>query len=178
MNFSLIHGVYGGPEENWLPWLKQELESRGHKAFTPAFPTPEGHSLENWIKVFEDFQKDAQGAVFVAHSMAPAFVLHLIEKGLSPKHCFFVAPFYGKTGDAEIDELNSSFMGAIDWEKVASASHYTCYYSDNDPYVPVETALDFAKRLNAEAKMVKGAGHFSAATGYTEFPMLLEDLLK
>ena len=55
-NFFIFHGSYGHPGENWYPWLKQELESMGHRVFIPTFPIPkvkgEGHKLDLWFKAF------------------------------------------------------------------------------------------------------------------------------
>ena len=119
----------------------------------------------------------ADGSVFIAHSMAPAFVLHLIENGIKPFHCFFVSGFYGNIGNDEIDGLNKSFMEKLDWEKVSSATGYTCYYSDNDPYVPLKMLESFADRIHAEKIMVAGAGHFNTKSGYTRFPQLLESII-
>ena len=56
-NIFIIHGAYGNPNDNWFPWLKAELEKIGAKAFVPAFPTPEDQNLENWFKVFKDYEK-------------------------------------------------------------------------------------------------------------------------
>ena len=33
MNFIIIHGIYGHPEENWFPWLKNKLEGMGYEVF-------------------------------------------------------------------------------------------------------------------------------------------------
>lgn len=34
----IIHGWEGYPEENWLPWLKLELESGGFEVNVPQMP--------------------------------------------------------------------------------------------------------------------------------------------
>ena len=54
-NIFIIHGAYGNPEENWIPWLKTELERLGCNVSAPRFPTPENQSLENWTKIFNKY---------------------------------------------------------------------------------------------------------------------------
>ena len=174
MHFFLIHGAYGNPQGNWIPWLKRQLEASGHSVDVPHFPTPENQSLENWLDVFKDYKVD--DAIFVAHSLGPVFVLNLIKNGLKPKHCFFVAPFHGSIGDEDFDGINSSFMIELDWKELSNATNYTCYLSDNDPYVPMEISLDFAAKLNAQTKILPGAGHINTEAGFTEFPQLLDDI--
>ena len=34
----IIHGANGSPEENWFPWLKKELETKGIEVIIPQFP--------------------------------------------------------------------------------------------------------------------------------------------
>jgi len=38
-NIFIIHGAYGNPDENWIPWLKTELEKLGNRVFVPKFPS-------------------------------------------------------------------------------------------------------------------------------------------
>jgi len=178
MNAFIIHGSFGSPEENWFPWLKAELEKLGVEVFVPRFPTPEGQNLENWLKVFEEFEgKINEETVFVGHSLGPAFILNVLE-GLNKKvkAAFFVAGFLGSLGNAEFDEINKTFaVGEFDWEKIkANCGKFFVFYSDNDPYVSREKALELAGNLGVEAELVQGAGHFNEAAGYTKFGILLE----
>jgi len=44
----LIYGAGGNPQENWFPWLKEELKKEGHAVMIPQFPnTPEAQTVEN-----------------------------------------------------------------------------------------------------------------------------------
>ncbi len=178
MNAIIIHGSFGSPEENWFPWLKAELEKVGVEVFVPAFPTPEGQNLENWLNVFEEFEGQVnEETVFVGHSLGPVFVLNVLEKLDSPvKAAFFVAGFVGNLGNAEFDEINATFADRMfDWEKIKeNCGKFFVFYSDNDPYVSGEKAKELARNLGVEAELVQGAGHFNENSGYTKFELLLE----
>ena len=56
-NVFIIHGAYGSPDENWIPWLKKELDKPGCEVYAPKFPTPENHNLDSWSKVFSGYEK-------------------------------------------------------------------------------------------------------------------------
>lgn len=51
-----------------------------------------------------------------------------------------------------------------------------CIYSDNDPYVSIEDAEEFANRINSEKIIINNAGHFNEKFGYIEFKELLKYL--
>lgn len=38
MKYLLMHGSYGSPDENWLPWLEKELKSTGGGVVLERFP--------------------------------------------------------------------------------------------------------------------------------------------
>jgi predicted alpha/beta hydrolase family esterase len=179
MRFFMIHGAYGSPEENWFPWLRKELMGLGHEVIVPGFPTPEGQTLENWMKVFEEYMdKIDEDTVFIGHSLAPAFILAVLERiNVKVKACFFVAGFIEGLGN-EFDRVNESFIGReFDWDKIrASSGSFHVYSSDDDPYVPLERGRQLAEKLGVQIKLVEGAGHFNEAAGYVEFRLLLDDI--
>jgi len=180
----IIHGSYGNPDENWFPWLKQELEALGHTVFVPKFSTPENQSLEKWMKEFEYYQHLIdEDTIFVGHSLAPAFILSILEKLETPKPikaCFFVSGFLGLLGDPKFDEINKTFTAKdFNWEKIKkNCKEFHNYHSDNDPYIPLKVAKEFAQKLGVDINLIKGAGHFNESTGYTKFDILLENILK
>lgn len=177
MNVIIIHGAYGSPEENWLPWLKSELEKLGCEVFVPKFPTPENQSLENWMQILDTYDKYFDSdLVMIGHSLGPALVLRKLETlGMPIKAAFLVAGFLGEIGDPDFDVINSSFFGKeFEWEKIRkNCEHFEVFHSDNDPYVSPEKGKELAKKLGVELTLIKEAGHFNKEAGYTEFPLLL-----
>ncbi|GEM_PF-2655798 len=109
MKVFLIHGAYGHPEENWFPWLKQQLEASGWTVFTPTFPTPENQSLESWKKAFAPYlSKIDEQSILVGHSLGPAFILSILEDlNFQIPACFFVAGFTGKTFAHTVENSHS-----------------------------------------------------------------------
>jgi uncharacterized protein len=169
----LIHGSYGNPEENWFPWLKKELSD--HQVITPMFPTPENQSFKNWLKRLPKLEPDS---IVIGHSLGPAFLLKLLETN-KVKAAFFVAPFVSPINNSDFDGMNKTFYREFNWNKIKeNCGKFFIYHSDNDPYVPLEKAEEVAGNLDVTITIIHGAGHFNEASGYKQFPELLERIKK
>lgn len=178
MNVFVFHGTMGSPEGNWFPWLKQQLTNQGIKTYVPRFPTPEGQSLESWLKVFEPYQKYVnEESVFVGHSMGPGFFLRLLEQRTSPiKAAILAAPFDGLIGIEPFDSLNKSFIDKpFNYEKIKqNCNKFVVFAGDDDPYVPIKFPQRIADNLGVELKIIKGGQHLGETL--KEFPAVLEEI--
>jgi uncharacterized protein len=182
MTTYLIHGVHGHPQENWFPWLKSELEKLGQKVVVPAFPTPENQTLETWLEVFSQHQKQLdEDAVVIGHSLGTPFLLSVLENSPKPiKAAYFIAGYHPNTlpKTSEWYPMVKTFVDKeFNWQKIkANCPEFHIYHADNDPYFPIQLAHDLAKELGTTVTEVKDAGHFNEAAGYTKFPQLLTAL--
>lgn len=176
-NIFIVYGVGGHDKENWFPWLKEQLEILGHRVFIPKFPTPENQTLENWLKVLEQYKEYInQETLFIGHSLGAPFILNIAER-LPIKAAFLVASFIGKCGNQYDEGAKTFTQREFNWPKIkTNCPYFKIYHSDNDPYLPLEKAERVAKGLNVEITLVKGAGHFNEAAGYKKFPLLLQDI--
>ncbi len=182
MHVLIIHGAYGHPGENWIPWLSTKLQEQGHQVIVPHFPTPEGQTLNSWIEVVEEhfealnFGRDM---VVVGHSIGGAFALRLAERALVPfRGTFIISGFVGALHRPEFDTLNESFFeSTFDWERIIQfAGQISLFYSTNDPYLSQSKASELAQWLRITPLVVENAGHFNEAAGYRTFPLLLQEI--
>lgn len=181
-NVLIIHGTYGYPTENWIPWLKTELEQRGHTVRVPQFPTPEHQDLGSWMAVFDQHRDflDEQ-SVMIGHSAGASFMLSALETLARPiTGSFFVAGFcrpLPNTGNVGI--LLKTFVEKdFNWPTILdNAGTAYVFQSDNDPYVPIDWGGELARNLQVPITFVQGAGHFNEAAGYLKFPLLLEKVV-
>ncbi len=177
----IFHGIQGHSEENWFPWLKAELEKKGHQVFVPDFPNPGSPILVEWMKNMEQYEHAVnEKAVFIGHSLGAAFALRLLQH--MHQHiqaAFLVAPVWGVMGN-QFDQLMPTFiLPAYDWKALLSkAGAFYILQSDNDPYIAVDKTEMLARHLNARITMVPRAAHFNTSAGYTEFPLLRELILE
>jgi len=179
-NAIIIHGTYGNPDENWLPWLKIELEKIGYQVYVPTFPTPENQNLKAWLKVIEDLHNNIGAqTILIGHSVGASFILSILESlNLPVRAAFLVSGFLGLLNNEEFDNLNKEFVNRkFDWDKIKrNVQEIHLYHSNNDPYVPIEKAYELATNLGIEPIIIKNGGHFNETAGYREFPRLLLDI--
>jgi len=181
MNFIIIHGIYGHPQENWFPWLKNELESKGYEVIVPKFPTPINQSLENWLKAIKKYEdKINDETVLIGHSLGTPFVLNYLEQSNKKIKAAFLVAGYHKLLNNEFYELNKTFVyKEFDWEKIKkSCGRFFVIASDNDPYIPLDTNKEMANILNTELKIVHNGGHLNLKAGFDKFPFLLDLISK
>ncbi len=180
MNVFIFHGTMGSPQGNWFPWLERELKVLGIEVFVPKFPTPEGQSLENWLKAFEPYlDKVNSETVFIGHSMGPGFFLRLLERRTSSiKAAILASPFDGFIGVEPYDTLNKTFIDhPFDWEKIKkNCGKFSVFAGDDDPYVAIKFPQRIAGNLGVELKIIPGGKHLGETL--KEFPVVLEEIKK
>ena len=53
-NYLLVHGSFGNPFSNWIPFLRKEIENKNLEVYTPDFPTGVGYqNYENCNTYFQ-----------------------------------------------------------------------------------------------------------------------------
>lgn len=181
MNFFIIHGIYGHPEENWFPWLKKQLEDEGYEVIVPKFPTPIGQSLESWLEVLKKHEGSINSeTMMIGHSLGAAFILNYLEQTAKEIKATFLVAGYHELLDDKFKELNKSFVGKkFDWSRIIeNCGRFVVIGSDKDEYIPMEITRQLALLLDAELHIVHNGGHLNADAGYKRFPFLLEIITK
>lgn len=179
-NYFLIHGSFGNPYVNWLPYLYKELCERNKEVYVPDFPTGVGfQNYENWsklLKVYLDAGLITENTVILAHSIAPVFICKfLIKNKVKVKRLFFVCGFNNYLGiNDEYDNVNCSMYLKNLGDVKAYCDEIICFYSKNDPYVSYEVEKEFADTVATEQVVIADGGHLNSESGYREFPELLK----
>jgi serine hydrolase len=177
-NAFIFHGANGGPNDNWIPWLKKELEKLGYTVIVPQFPTPKDQSLKNWLNVFDRYKREINGeTLMIGHSIGATFILSALERYELPiNSVYLVSGFISDLGLKQFDEINESFYNkSFNWENLRENCFYI-FHGDNDPYVPLEKANELARKLASHVILIKNGGHLNTAAGYEKFDFLLEKI--
>lgn len=132
----VLHGAHGGPDTNWLPWLPwlpwlhAELNAKSIEVLRPRFPTPQGQSLEAWLKAYDCAVEPLPAAptILVGHSLEAAFALRLVERAAKPFDGLFIAAgFIGALGLPDYDSINQSFFAkSLDWSGIQERRGRAC----------------------------------------------------
>lgn len=177
-NYFIIHGSYGNPYKNWIPWLKKQLSKRKLNCIVPSFPTPYKQDYESWSKILKAYFEIGyitENTIFITHSLGGIFIVKfLLENKIKVKKIITIAGF-NNLGFEDDMNLYKSFYIDEDLSDIKSYSlERVSFYSGNDPYVPQSDAEKFADNISSEKILVNGAGHFNEKYGYTEFTELLK----
>lgn len=181
-NVFIIHGAYGYPEENWFPWLKDELEKLGCNVVVPKFPTPENQTLDNWIDVLERYRNRInQKTIMIGHSLGVPFILRILEQwDTKVQATFLIAGLVRLINDPKFDRINETFLdSAFNYDIILrKCRKFHVIHSEDDPIVPFKQGEVIAQNLKTELITMKNAGHFNTAAGFERFDFLLERIKK
>lgn len=195
MKFILFHGAFGSPGSNWLPELKDKLESLGQEVIAPQFPvdtwdhiTESGkkvpsqkQTLAHWFEMFETERGSihkGEKLCFIGHSLGPLFILHVVQKyAIQLDSAIFVCPFLDTLHKTwQIDHVNSSFYKTdfdfIKLKKLIPTSYVL--YSNDDPYVDQKYSEQFGAALGSSMILLKRAGHMNSEVNLNDFPLILD----
>lgn len=183
-NALILHGTANDATRNWIPWLKNELEKRHFRVWTPDLPEAENPNIQLYNHfIFSQWKFDQQ-SIIVGHSSGAVAILGILEalpNDIVVEKTILVAGFTDDLGFAPVKEM---FVKPFDWKKIRrQAKTFVLFHSDNDPYVPLWHGEKLQSLLGAELILMKGQAHFSTTTyqdkeKYRKFPELLAKILE
>lgn len=182
-----VHGWSGRAGDGWFSWLKTELENRGFEVVMPQMPDADEPRIATWVPaIAEAVGTPDEDTYFIGHSMGCGAIIRYIEslpEGQNVGGAVFIAGFFlpltGLETDAERENDREWYETPIDTEKVRSRMKNSfALFSDNDPWVPVENADEFKKRLGSDVLVQHNQSHFNEGAGFKELPIALEKLLE
>src|SRR3989344_1157111 len=76
----VIHRWSGGPEDDWRPWLKEELEAKGYEVVVPEMPETEHPQIGKWVaKIAEVVGMPDENTYFVGHSIGCQTIMRYLQ---------------------------------------------------------------------------------------------------
>lgn len=180
----LIHRWSGGPNDDWRPWLKTELEKQGFQVFAPSMPDTEVPVIEKWVNhLAEVVGTSNKNTYFVGHSIGCQAILRYLEKVDTPVGgAVFVAGWFNLENleDEETREIAKPWIETpINFDKLKTVlQKSTLIISDNDPFGAFEENKEKFTKIGSKIIVIPGDGHFTEENGATELPVVLGSLLE
>ncbi|HYF96637.1 MAG TPA: leucine--tRNA ligase [Patescibacteria group bacterium] len=176
-NYVILHGFGGRTDTNFLPWLKQSLEGKGHKVQVPQMPNtdnPKEHEQVEYVLKNCTFNENT---VLIGHSLGGVVAMKVLEKlDIKIKELFLIAPaiepkFGGKKKRIFWDNFDFNY----DYKKISKQSKKILILSDNKEAEYRGKYLDYlSKQLQCQLQKVDATKkHFIA-----EIEPIILDVLK
>lgn len=180
----IIHGWSGKPDKGFRPWLKTELEKHGYSVEVPAMPDSDHPTVEAWIFFLQQqIRIPDEHTVLVGHSLgAPAILMYLekLPEGVTIDKAILVAGSFTTIRELTPEKkvLARPWLEKNwDYEKIRrSAKSIVAFYSDDDPWVPIENS-EVPKKLGAKIIIEHGMKHYNEDAGIREVPAILKEIL-
>ena len=167
----------GGPNDNWFPYLKTELENMGVHVVASEFPDNKIAREAYWIPFLKDELKVDNQTILVGHSSGAIAAMRLAET-TQILGSVLVGTYYTDL-NWDIEKKSGYFNRPWNWDAISKNQKWIIQFaSENDPWIPVEEARFVHKKLKTEYHEFKDQGHFGGDYKKLEFPELLHELKK
>lgn len=163
----IVHGWSGSPDDNWLPWLKSELEKLGYEVSTPRMPDADNPSIKEWVRTLSKIVgAPDKNTYFIGHSIGCQTILRYLETIHQPVGgALFVAGWFN------LENLESGEEEKIAGPWITSPIHIPyiqkvlpksiLIISDNDDYGAFEENKEKFSQFVSHTVVLPNAGHIT-----------------
>ncbi|ALB46499.1 RBBP9/YdeN family alpha/beta hydrolase [Clostridium beijerinckii] len=181
-NIYVIHGYTSSSQSEWFPWLKEQFKNSPVKVNIPDMPDSGSPHLDQWIKhLRKNVLNIDENTIFIGHSLGCVTLLrYILEKNIKIKGAILVSGFINENPmDEQTEGLQEFIDEPLDIAGIKSLiTSIIVITATNDDIVPTEATQKLAKELDANLIILSEGKHFIARDGYTDFPILLNEIKK
>ena len=187
-NSLILHWRGWNTNENWFPWLKEELKKLNYEVFAPNLPNTSSPKLSEQLSFIDLYSKNLKdNSLIFWHSLWCSLALNFINKHqINNSTIFLVAPvYYWLAKDIwkemlkyKYDILDQYFNSFSDFETVNNLNNkYIVLLSEDDPYINFEKAKKFYKNLKRVTFIeFIDKWHFNKASNTTKIEEIIDFL--
>ncbi len=174
MRAILIHGNgKSKPTDNWLPYLKKELENLGIKVDAPQFPDTDLARSSYWLPFLKDELQPDENTFIVGHSSGGIVAMRYAETHRILGSAL-VGVYHTDLG-YETEKLSGYFDTPWNWDAIKKNQKWIVQFAGvNDPWVPVDEARFVRDHLKTDYYESPDQGHFGGDYYKETFPELLQ----
>src|SRR3989344_3437998 len=165
-NFLILHCYTGRADKNFIPWPKNELESRGYDVQAPQMPHTDNPREDEQVPHVINTCEINERTVIIGHSLGSVVAMKVLQKSDRPVAGLVlvapaVEPSY-RTGDAR--NFWKTFTWEYDYPKIKSLTNFQLILSDS---LEAESRLTYLKFLSQKlsAPLIEATAarkHFTA----------------
>lgn len=176
MRAYIVHGFDASPKKHWFEWLAGKLQEKGASVEILAMPNPQNPSLEEWINALQSNVKLGDDTYLIGHSLGCITILQYLQRIEAKIGGFIlVSGFYEPL--SILPQLDSFTNPHLNFSKLISISpNRVVIAAKDDEIVPIHLSENLATKLEAKFIQTPNGGHFMESDGYTEMPLVLENL--
>lgn len=165
-NFILLHGKGSSPKSNFWPWLKEQLERRGHSVQLPELPNSEAPNDEEQADYVQRHCTFGDNTVIIGHSFGGIVAMRLLERGVQVERLTLLGtPFSGSYLDGvERPTVTAAVKKGFDGKKIrANAKAIVLVYDTEDKTIALPDGEALAALLEGSMFKEKAEqSHFRA----------------
>ncbi len=152
LKFVVLHGFMASSKDHFHPWLKAELEKRGHEVYIPDLPNTNHPDAEEQAKfVLDNFELD-ENTVLIGHSYGTVTALRILEQVKVPIYKYIsVAGFAEPKFLDKLRPFEETTNWNFDFPKIKNNVQEIVFLrASNDSAVPQERSDFLMKNLQGE----------------------------
>lgn len=164
---------HSSPQDNWIPYVKAELEKIGFIVLAPQFPDTPLAREKYWIPFLKDELNADENTILIGHSTGAIAAMRFAEKN-KILGSVLVGGYITDLG-METEKLSGYFDRPWNWETIKNNQRFIIQFASiDDPWIPINEPRQLHKNLNTEYYECTDEGHFMTDT----FPELVTALKK
>lgn len=172
----IIHGYTASADHHWFPWLEQELAKLNIPCQRLTMPDSNNPAPDRWLDYLAQQVSIDENTILVGHSLGCITWLNFLAKHYhKPAGAIFVSGFYQPLENLpELTPFSNLYAiqpPLLDFKSVVISAL-------DDHIVPYQYSDELAKHLKADYFRLATGGHFLDREGFTELPIVLEQIKK
>lgn len=169
----IVHGNQGGTgEDQWIPWLKNELEQRDFEVLNPTFPDNHEAKSSVWLPYLEGLGAD-ENTIIVGWSSGAVAAMRYAESHRI-KASVLIGACHTDLND-DVEKLSGYYDAPWNWDAIRSNQEWVAQFaSQDDPVIPIEEGRFIHEQLGTEYFEYPDRLHFGWPKPMPTFPEVLE----
>jgi len=165
------------PEDNWFPYLKQELQALGLTVVARQFPDTDLARSCYWLPFLKDELEANQFSILVGHSSGAIAAMRFAEEN-KVFASILIGAYYTDLG-YENEKASGYFDDPWQWDAIKNNQKWIVQFaSKDDAWIPVSEPRFIHEQLDSEYHEFEDQGHFDNKTTFPQLVAVIKNKLR